>query len=284
MVRTYTKPDDFGANYVRITDYFLNAFSRDFYFYTSAEINNQLSIGPISSFLGPVEVLYTETASVPVINNFSLQASFSSIDSPTVTFEVAVLPDIERFEKLRLFRTTNEMLTQSILQMDQVLDLEIDADAIDPYTFEDDFSDLPSIPFGRTLYYRIVALRTIINEFDQIEKVQSQPSVVMSVRLMDTQSPDAPELNYDEPGNTLSWLPTTYDGVYHLFKQNSSANWEKIYEIKPPNSNEPMSYELPEPLALVDEDGNKIYPRFKVQVENSSGRINIIDNELTVNL
>lgn len=282
MVRIYTKPEDVGARYVRITDYFLSAFSRDLYFYTSTEITNQLSIGPISSFLGPVEVLFTETSSVPIINNFSLQTSFSAIDAPAVTFEIAALPKIEEFEKLRLFRTDNELLSNSILQMQPVLDIEIDADSLDSYAFEDDFSDLPAAPFGHTLYYRIVAVRTIINDFDELEEVFSQPSAIVSVRLIDLQSPDAPELNYNILANTLSWSPTTYDGTYYLFKQNNNANWERIYIIQPPDSNEPMLYELPEPLATLDEDGDRIYHRFKVQVENSSGRMNILDNELTV--
>ncbi|WP_199117323.1 hypothetical protein [Pedobacter sp. ASV28] len=282
MVRTYIKPDDVGGSYVRITDYFLNAFSRDFYFYTSAEINNQLNIGPISNFLGPVEILYTETASVPVIDNFSLQTSFSTIDAPVVVFEVAALPEVERFERLRLFRTDNKFFAESILQMDHILDMEIDDSAIGSYTLEDDFSDLSFPPFGQTIYYRIAALRTIINEYEQSEEVLSQPSVMMSVNLIDTQSPDAPELGYDELTNVLSWLPTTYNGTYYLFKQNSSANWESIFSIMPPDTNQPMWYELPWPLDSTDEDGDKIYHRFKVQVENSSGRMNILDNELTV--
>ncbi|WP_293303114.1 hypothetical protein [Pedobacter sp. UBA4863] len=282
MVRTYVKPDDVGAKYVRITDYFLNAFSRDLYFYTCAEINNQLNIGPISKFLGPVEILYTETAAVPIIDNYALRTSFSAIDSPTVTFEIASLPAIEQFEKLRLFRTNNKTLATSIAQMEQVLDVEIDPETIASSIFEDDFSDLPLPPFGHTLYYRIVAVRTIINEFEEAEEVLSQPSTVASVQLVDTQSPDAPELSYDEPTNTLSWMPATYDGTYYLFKQNSRANWERIYSIQPPDSNQPMSYELPEPLPTVDDDGNSIYHRFKIQVENSSGRMNILDNELTV--
>ncbi|WP_113639265.1 hypothetical protein [Nubsella zeaxanthinifaciens] len=280
-VRSYQKTDDLSVSYIRITDYFLSAFSRDFYFYTSAEINSQLNIGPISEFLGPVEVLNTETSFVPIISDYQFSTSFSTIDTPAVSFEVTTLPVVEQFEQLRLFRTTDEQASVSIAQMDQLFDVPVDNDVETSYVFEDDFSDLPSVPLGKTVYYSVAAVRTIINEYDELEEVLSQPSAVVSVKLVDVFSPDAPELIYDEPSNSLLWEPTTFDGTYYLFKQNSRANWEQVYNVQPPASNQLMTFQLGV-LPTTDEDGDRIYHRFKVQVANSAGRLNILDNELTV--
>lgn len=232
--------------------------------------------------MGIVEILYTESASVPIISNFTLQTYFSVDQGPAVVFEIAAMPEVEGFEKLLLFRANDEATAIAFVEMSQVLDLEIDPQAIEGYVIEDAFADLPIPPFGQTLFYRIAAVRTIINEFDELEEVLSQPSAIASVNLIDLQSPDAPDLTYDEATRTLSWLPTTYNGTYYLFKQNSRANWEMITQLAPPLTDEPMSYVLPDPLPLVDEDGDRIYHRFKVQVENASGRLNILDNELTV--
>lgn len=66
----------------------------------------------------------------------------------------------------------------------------------------------------------------------------------------------------------------------------SSGNWQKIYEVK---SNDPViSVDLADTdlqdgsIIKQDEDENTIYKRFRVQVENSSGLLNLMNDELTV--
>jgi hypothetical protein len=66
----------------------------------------------------------------------------------------------------------------------------------------------------------------------------------------------------------------------------NSGNWQKIYEVKSNAAN--ISVDLIETdlqtanLEKTDIDGNTIYHRFRVQVENSSGLLNISQNEKTI--
>jgi hypothetical protein len=166
--------------------------------------------------------------------------------------------------------------------MDSHFDVDIEAGLLAGYEITDDFQELTAIPFGETIYYRLAGIRTIINEFDEFEDVFSAGSEVVKVRLIDTVNPDAPDVSYDAGANKLSWLPTTNKGVYYLYKQNVRGNWERIYTKEPPDADQEMEYVLPEPLVFEDDEGNRIYYRFKVQVQNSSGLLNLVDNEVTI--
>ena len=102
------------------------------------------------------------------------------------------------------------------------------------------------------------------------------------MKLIDTRNPEAPsELIYVSANQTLRWMPTTLGGTYHLYKQNFRGNWERIYSVTPADNSE-ISYLLPAPLQFEDQDGNKIYHRFKVQVQSSSGLMNLTDQEITI--
>jgi hypothetical protein len=60
----------------------------------------------------------------------------------------------------------------------------------------------------------------------------------------------------------------------------SSGNWTKVGELKS-NDNQ-LSFSYPEDLIKIDSDGNEIYHRFRVDVQNSSGLLNLETKELTI--
>lgn len=282
MVRLFTKDTDPNAGYVRTTDYFLNASSRDFYFYAGAEMSNQLATGPLSLFVGPVEILQTSPADAPIVSSFAvIPPPITDIAEASVVFKIAAIPLSDNISKIRVYRTTDLSKAVSISQMDNHFDVVIDPRENTGYELTDTFADFTIIPLGKTVCYRLVGVRTIINEFDEEEEVLSQSGDVIAVKLIDTRNPDAPELLYDSAQNKLTWAPTTLDGTYYVCKQNVRANWERVYVVEPPITDEPMVYNLPDPLDIEDEDGNKIYHRFKVQVQNASGLLNLTDKELT---
>ncbi|WP_316768694.1 hypothetical protein [Pedobacter frigiditerrae] len=283
MIRHFTKESDANASYIRTTDYFLNASSRDFYFYAGAEISNLLATGPLSLFVGPVEILHTSPAEAPIVSSFSVMPPpIADLDEVTVVFKIAAMPISDNISKIRVYRTTELTKTVSINQMENEFDTIINPEEIAGYEVTDTFADFTIIPLGKTIYYRLVGVRVIINEFEQEEEVLSLSTNVIAIKLIDTRNPDAPDLAYSQAQNELSWPPTTIDGTYYLYKQNAKANWERVYSAQPPSTNEEMVYTLPDTLEPEDEDGNKIYHRFKVQVQNASGLLNLTENEKTI--
>lgn len=283
MIRRFTKESDANAGYVRTTDYFLNASSRDFYFYAGAEISNLLATGPLSLFVGPVEVLHTSPADAPIVSSFAvIPPPIADLGEATVVFKIAAIPLSENISKIRVYRTTELTKTASIYQMENQFDTTISPEQIAGYEVTDTFADFNIIPLGKTVYYRLVGVRIITNELEEEEEVLSLSTNLIPIKLIDTRNPDAPELTYSPAQNKLSWYPTANDGTYYLYKQNTRANWERIYSVKPPLTNQQMIYVLPGPLEAEDGDGNKIYHRFKVQVQNASGLLNLTDNEKTI--
>ncbi|MCJ0743117.1 hypothetical protein [Pedobacter montanisoli] len=283
MVRYYTKDTDVNATYIRFTDYLLDSSYRDLYFYAGVEVNNLLNYGPLSPFLGLVEVLQTTPALPPVIQSYTfVPATVLSDNDITVQIKIALIPEVEHISKLRIYRTAELSHTLSVIQMEYSFDVDIDPLQEESYEITDDFSGIENIPLGKTMYYRVAGIRIINNEEGENEEILSYPSELFEVQLIDLRSPDAPLLVYDDQQNKISWNATTDTGSYYLYKQNNRGNWEHIYSVLPPLTNAQMDYEIPAPLNFTDEDGDRIYHRFKVQVENLSGRMNIIENELTI--
>ena len=61
--------------------------------------------------------------------------------------------------------------------------------------------------------------------------------------------------------------------------QSNAGNWSLVDEIV--NNEETVTYDIGS-LAKVDEDGDAIYHRYKVDVENSSGLLNLEEKPLTI--
>jgi hypothetical protein len=64
---------------------------------------------------------------------------------------------------------------------------------------------------------------------------------------------------------------------------NSVGNWNKLTEISSNDETE-LNYTFSDPVPKTDEDGDTIYHRFKVTVENSSGLLNLPGDEKILTL
>jgi hypothetical protein len=281
MVRRYSRAAEAGTGYVRFTDYTLRAASRFLYFYAAAEVTSQLVAGPLGPFTGPVTVLQTWASEAPAIRNFSIGTGATTESPVTVAFLIAPFSPLDHISAIRLYRTVSEPDTVSLQTMGAFVSVDVEEGLAEGYTITDTLSDMLPLPLGDTLYYRLAGVRTIINEFELPEAAVTYGSEVIAVRLIDTFNPEAPDLTYHADTNRLSWPPTANKSSYYLFSQNARGNWQRIYTVTPPDTGE-MTYALPAPLPPEDADGNRVYYRFKVRVQNSAGLLNLVDKELTV--
>ncbi|MNJ90684.1 hypothetical protein D3C87_83210 [compost metagenome] len=289
MAVTYT---DAGESYVRFTDYGLDGASKNFYFYFGIEMSNQLKVSDRSPIAGPILLVNAYPAEEPTIRKTITRLSNELLEITTaVAFEINDYISSEGIKQIDIYRTSNASDSLSIRTMKLVKSVVVGDEVTD------DFSDVSFPLYGDPLFYRIVALREIVNENDQTEYIPSKPSNVVLTNIVDNVNPEPPHLSYtsDPPTTsapitlnnvTLSWEPTCYNGIYYLYVMTSSGNWQKIYEER---SNDPViSVDLANTdlqdgsIVKQDEDGNTIYKRFRVQVENSSGLMNLTNDELTI--
>lgn len=280
---------DTGETYVRFTDYGLDGASKNFYFYFGIEMSNQFKVSDRSPVAGPILLVNAFPAEEPTIKKTVTRLSNELLEiSTAVAFEINDYISSEGIKQIDIYRTSNPSDSLSIRTMKSV------AVGDEPV---DDFTDVSFPLYGDPLFYRIVALREIVNENDQTEYIPSKPSNVVLTNIVDNVNPEPPHLSYtSDPPTTstpitlnnvvLSWQPTCYNGTYYLYVMTSSGNWQKIYEVK---SNDPViSVDLADTdlqdgsIIKQDEDENTIYKRFRVQVENSSGLLNLMNDELTV--
>ena len=283
MVRKYTKDAEPATTYIRFTDYSLNGSSRFLYFYAGAEVTSQLVTGELSPFAGPVSIVHTRPPEAPVVRYFTLgPPAFVSTAPIAVSFSLTPFLPGDPVTRVRVYRAFNPDDTFSLQSMTSYFDVAIVLDVQYGIVVNDDFSDMTILPTGEVIYYRLAFVRPVINEKDEAEDIIGFGSEVIAITLIDTVNPDAPELTYAAAESKLSWPPTTNKGTYYLYTQNSRGNWQIIYKVQPASATAPMEYVFPEPLVLTDGDGNRVYYRYKVKAENSSGLLNLTDKELTI--
>ncbi len=269
---------------VRFTDYTLDGASNAIYFYYTIEMNDTLSLSERSEVSGPIKLIDTSAPKAPEFRKFYTQPNnIITGNTASVIFEINDYPENEGVNKILIYRTFNIDDALSIQTMQLASTIGVNEPIIDA------FSDLEFLPYGEVLYYKLVAVRTIQNEFNEPEDVTSLPSSLVLANIIDTSNPPAPILSYTaDPTSTeellkdvqLIWEQTVYNGTYYLYQMNSLGNWEKIQTIKT-NSSE-IQYQLPNDLVKIDEDGDERYYRFKVSVENSSGLSNLEEQDLTI--
>lgn len=283
MIRQYNKPSQPNTTYIRFTDYFLSGASRKLYFFAGVEVTNQLEPGLLSPFAGPVTILQTLPSAPPLVTRFTINLdSFSAESGASVIFNIASISPEDRISKIRIYRSKDKDKTITLQEMEYHVDRDIVAEHIEGYEITDDFSDLAIAPLGDTVYYRLAGIRTIINEEEEEEEVLSLGTDVIAITLPDYLNPEAPELTYHKEENKLTWAATANKANYYVYKQNNRGNWEKVYSVIKPTSPDQLEYFLPYSLQTVDEDGDKLYYRFKVQVQNTSGLLNLNDKEYTI--
>jgi hypothetical protein len=80
----------------------------------------------------------------------------------------------------------------------------------------------------------------------------------------------------------MSWDKTVHNGTYYVSRLAPSGNWVRLASVK--TNDALVTFDLPDALPVNDDEGNKIYYRFKADVENSSGLLNLVAAPITVSL
>ncbi|HEV7681138.1 MAG TPA: hypothetical protein VGO68_03375 [Pyrinomonadaceae bacterium] len=294
MAVKYVSPG--GDTQVRFTDYTLDGAAKNIYFYYAVEMSDQMKLSRRSPIAGPVTLVNAYPAEAPVIRKVTSIIKDSVLQIPTgVKLLVNAYLAAEGITKFKLYRATNANDATATRTMKLVRDY--DAALGSETEIFDDFSDLDFLPFGDPIFYRVVAMREIINERNTTEFIPSQPSSLARASILDVDNPLAPSLvfNSDPPTMSqpvqltnvvLSWPKVTHNATYYLYKQNGSGNWNKIYQEKTDADPVivPLSATDLETGVLLKQDavGLPIYHRFKVEVESTSGMFNLNENVLSV--
>jgi len=310
MIRKLPVPS--GNNLqVRFTDYTLDGASKSLYFYLGLEMSDKFKFSEASLPVGPVLLVNAMPAEKPQVRKVTTVLQNSITNTPTsVLFDINEYLPNDKISKIEIYRAYDELDAKSIRTMVKAKSYNFGD------TLIDDFSDLQFPAYGEKLHYRLVAIREIEDVVDVILAPQvganpiptsitdapSRPSDLAFATVVDTINPRPPHV-YSENGFStptdlqdviLKWAPTCFNGTYYLQKLNASGNWVEIYRTKvkdinmqyPPldGANNPDFTNYPETAFLdrLDENGNAIYHRFRVQVENSSGLFNLSEYEITL--
>lgn len=298
MARIY---ENNGETVVRFTDYTLDGASTSLYFYCAAELDNKLKASDPSPIMGPVRMVDSFAPDQPQVRKSIIQLRDDYAELPTaVQFDLNPFIASERISKLAIYRCTNETDALSVRTMQLVTTIPFGS------TVKDEFTDVPFPLFGEQLYYRLVAIREVMEPTDMLNtqtvrlvEIPSKPSDVVKVTLADNYNPEAPELTFIFGNNTttayenvqITWSATCYNGTYSLQKMNSSGNWNEVHKIGqktgvmsyPPlnGSGNPDFTNFDKTVLLPKQDDNDtaIYHRYRVVVENSSGLFNLQQKE-----
>lgn len=267
---------------IRITDYSLDGTSINIYFYYAVELTPDFKFGEPNQIHGPVRLVNSFPPEAPGVKKITSQvANPINGEATAVKIEVNSYIESENISHFRIYRATSFDDSKNIRTMTLAKRISKDEALID------DFSDLDFPPYGDPIFYRIVAIRTIKNEQNLDEEIPSKPSEPLLASVVDVVNPESPEITYisdDIAGNylqnvRLNWKKTAHNATYYLYKMTSSGNWQLLNTTKTNDKN--IFYQAGN-LLKIDDDGNTIYHRFKVNVENASGLLNIEEKTLTI--
>lgn len=274
-----------NEDFIRFTDYTLDGASVDRYFYIIAEITREQKIGERSDALGPIKMVNAFPAEAPYIQKYEsvLANPFLEILAG-VKFYINPYISEENVKKIAIYRTLDQKNSNNIGLMDLACTLDFE----NPTNgFTDNFEDLDFPPFGKDIYYRVVALRKIKNEQEEDEYIPSKPSELAVTKVIDNINPPSPEIT-KTIGNTsttppafentlLEWEETCFEGKYTLYKMSDTGFWQLVqtYTFEDTLQHNFLF------LSKEDKDGNPIYHRFKVVAENVNGLLSL-DEQILV--
>lgn len=234
----------------QFTDFGLDGASNAKYFYAVREVNNQMKVSEYSPILGPISLVNTAPPIAPeVIKIIPVMENRVLGITPAIQLQINSYPVAHKIAKVTIYRTDNVNDALSVRTMKEVRVLDLEVENLlgeSQWIFEDDFSDLPEVPFGDPLYYRITVSRKIkYNDKDLINVIEyapSEASKLIVTNIVENYSPESPVLEYtanDYNPNTdtslthitFSWNKTVYKGNYHLYKMNSNGNWVEIMRV-----------------------------------------------------
>ena len=283
---------------IQFTDFSIdgNMAKETAYFYCAREINKQMRMGDYGDIWGPVQLINTRPPESPIVKKFTTQlADLVTGTDTAVNFHINDYPKSQNVKKIEIYRAFAAVDALSPRTMEMIKSIDLSAATITDgiVHLQDDFDNDNPPPFGETLFYKLVGLKEVIYE-DRHQTIQtkwvpSKPSSTLLTNIVDVFNPEPPLItpsndavvNDEIPALTLSWTKTAHNAKYYLFKMNSVGNWNKITEIASNDVND-LTYTFADPLIKLDDDGNTVYHRFKVTVENSSGLLNLTEDILTV--
>ncbi len=288
---------------LRFCDYNIDGGSNSFYFYYAIELSDRQIKSDPSTIVGPIQLINTSPADAPSIKEILTQVEDPENSVPTaVTFKVEDYISSEEVERIQIYRSIDSIEALTVRTMDLVG--EIDIDGTGNFDLIDDFNGLPFPLYGEDIHYRLVAMRKITLEDGTTEEhIPSKPSNIKITSLVDPINPPAPDIALSIGNATknaledvvLTWPQVAYNATYTLQMADENGNWTDIYQIKsnesinqypPLVSGSPDFTNFPETQLLErkDVDGNVVVHRFRVQVENSSGLLNLEDNPLIIGI
>jgi hypothetical protein len=272
---------------VRFSDYTLDGASLNIFFYYAKEMANNLQFGPRGPIGGPVRLVNSLPPAQPqIVKVVSRTANPIDEIRPGVIFTINEYLTSDQVNKFQIYRAYNAADALSLRTMKPVRST--------PYllgdTLIDDFSEDEFIPYGETFFYRIVAIREILNEQDQPENIPSYPSDLILASIVDVTNPPSPELSFVSEGLTeltpkiiqnvkLRWKKTAHNAVYSLYKMSPQGNWDLLTQT---DTNDSVMFYNAGDLPKEDGDGEPLYHRYRVHVVNSSGLPSIDQKELTI--
>lgn len=279
-----------NTRWVRFTDYTIDGASKNVYFYFAVELSNTMKVSARSPITGPVQLVNSSPPEAPVIRKVTVQLDDGADARPQVDFLLSAYLPSEGVTAYRLYRALDADDALSVRTMTEVKEFALG----DPVF--DDFADLGYVPFAQPIHYRAVAFRSIINEQGLPEKIPSKPSEMATARIADAVNPQPPQISmtsdplslthpFQYANVELSWPRTTYRGTYHLYKQNDVGIWVMIATLSdaPVIKVRLQDTTLGSDVLLKENAaGNILYHRFRVTVVNTSGLMNLQQNELTV--
>lgn len=282
---------------IRFTDYTINGNSKNLYFYYVKEVAINMKQSQRTEAIGPVYLVDANPPVKPKVRNI-ISREETDNSPAAILFELSRYLPSQNIAKVQIFRTTNFKDSDSTRTMNLAATLPF----VNGEFIADSFNDLEAPPFAQPLYYRIVALKKIINENNQEEFVPSDPSELIYTNIFDVKNPVSPVItaNYTTQAATasqvaglanctLSWQRKKgcYNATFRVFKMNSKGNWEKIWTKRSnqndfifPENNDFLHFPVMAFLPKTDDEGNEIYHRFKVEVENASGLLSGDENIL----
>ncbi|MDT0294834.1 Ig-like domain-containing protein [Mesonia ostreae] len=285
------------------TDFKLDGTSNNLYFYGVKELSTQMRMSDFSPFLGPIKLVNTNAPEapeikriIPVLENIVLGIL------PKIQLEINAFPEVQQVRKITIYRSLTMLKAQSVLSMQLVKVVDLEAEGIldnHVWTITDDFSDLPEIPYGDGLFYRVKVSRkveyaeqdgTVVTEY-----APSQASKIVASMMVESNPPTSPVLIYTAtPPDTndeihsvvLEWPKTAYNAKYHVYKMNAQGNWTKIHQLQ--SNDDDITLPLADTdlqsgtLKLTNNEGNPRYHHFKVITENTVGMLSTEEKILTI--
>lgn len=254
------------------TDFTLDGTSDNFYFYAAREVGSQMSMSEFSKITGPVRLVNTNPAEPPKIMSLQpiLENRALGIASK-VRVEINRYPEVQKINKISLYRTDNRLTAESILSMKLIKTVDINDVDVDQTTgtwsIYDHFEDLPEVPYSDPLFYRISVSRQVEydttdyltgnpNSIEVVEQAPSMPSKITITTMVETSNPAAPILNFNSDpitgdyihNGSFEWNKVCYKGVYHLYKMSDKGNWKEIARVNTDKNDTQLAH-----LLLLDE-------------------------------